>query len=278
MNIYIKFNAQPLSLTKKDIPKYYEEYFGVKLYVDNKPSRVRADKPSAKYYGSKTKTSTKSSNSKSNSSNTKFGSKSMINKKNIFYGGSDVLTPDANKIMHDYLEGTLWVFDYYFNDRTYINTWYYQYERAPLLTQFSMYLENIDLNHFNEIFDGLSKYQVTDFKKYFNPIEQLIYVSPMTPDIVKLLPANYRDFVTSENLNPFFENYFVDIDMLTDRLWNQKISKEVDCHSIIYFNKCLVKAIIKPTSADDQLFLREIRKVEPSETSDRRSKSKEPPY
>ncbi len=54
--------------------------------------------------------------------------------------------------MHDYLEGMLWVFDYYYNDPSYINRWYYEHERAPLLKHFVQFLENIDINYFDNVF------------------------------------------------------------------------------------------------------------------------------
>ncbi|BCS83328.1 putative 5'-3' exonuclease 20 [Cotonvirus japonicus] len=187
------------------------------------------------------------------------------------------LTSEANEIMHDYLEGLLWVFDYYFNDMTYINTWYYRHEKAPLLNHLSMFLENIDHKYFKELLSGLDQYHVK-IKNFFNPVEQLIYVSPMTPDIIKLLPSNYRSYLTSENLDLFLRTYFVDIDEIVERLWDQKISSDVDCHSIPYFNKCLVKTIEKPTSNIDEQFIKAIRKVKPTETSKKRSKSVDPEF
>ena len=222
---HIKFNAQPLSLTKDKIDDFYDEYFGIQLCDKN-----------------------------------------------------NKLTNEANQVMHDYWEGLIWVFNYYFNDTSYINKWYYQHERAPLLKHLLMFLDGISLEYFNSIFNGLDKYQVKDLDEYFNPLEQLIYVSPMVPDIIKLLPTNYQKYILSDNLDPFLKNYFVNIKEITLRLWNETVSKDVDCRGIAFFNKCLIKSISKPTYADDKEFLKAIRKVKPSEISIRRSKNMEPKF
>ena len=221
---YIKFNAQPLQLTRDKINGYYQDYFGA----------------------------------------------------NVLDNGS--LTKEGQQIMHDYIEGILWVFKYYFNDKSYINRWYYVHERAPLIRHLLMFLENIDIAYFKEIYDGLDRYQVKELDHYFNPIEQLIYVSPMTNDVIRLLPSNYRKYITSDNLDPFLRNYFIDINDIVRKLWKEKISSDVDCHSIQFFNKCLVKSIGKPTSADDKQFLKGIRKIKPNAASIRRSKSEIPDF
>lgn len=193
-------------------------------------------------------------------------------------GENGKLTKEANQVMQDYVEGMLWVFNYYFNDISYINWWYYQHERAPLMQDVLKYLDRINLDHFNEIFTNLDSYQVTDIKSYFNPIEQLMYVSPMIPDIIHLLPKNYQVYIKSDNIDPFLKMYFLDIDEITNRLWKEKVSSEVDCHSIIYFNKCLIRSISRPTTTDDKLFLQAIRKVKQTDNSKKRAKSKEPSF
>ena len=231
-NYYIKFNAQPLVLTRDKIKDYYLEYFGVEINTNGTNSNADAN----------------------------------------------AIGKDVQQVMHSYLEGMLWVFNYYFNDKTYINKWYYQYERAPLLKQLLLFLSSITPKYFDQMFQNLETYQVTDLKKYFNPVEQLIYVSPMVPSTIKLLPSNYAQYLESDNLDPFLRNYFVNIKQITSGLWKEKICRNVDCHSIIYFNKCLIKAISKPTEAEDVEFLKAIRKVKPNEVSRRRSKVGDPVF
>lgn len=188
------------------------------------------------------------------------------------------LTSDANQIMHDYLEGLLWVFNYYFNDKAYVNVWNYPHERAPLMRHFYMFLNSITFEYFDKVYEGLSAYYVTDLKTYFNPVEQLIYVSPMTEHVLALLPTNYKKFIKSDNLDPFLKNYFIDIYRITNNLWREKISADVDCRGIPFFNKCLIKSIPKPTIKDDVQFLRAIKKVKPTNVSIKRSKSVQPLY
>lgn len=194
------------------------------------------------------------------------------------FNGNNKLTKEANRIMQDYIEGILWVFNYYFNDVSYINWWHYEHERAPLMTHILMFLDSITLDHFNNILTNLDIYRVTDLKAYFNPIEQLMYVSPMVPDIIKLLPKNYQKYVKSDNLDPFLKTYFLDVNRITNKLWKDKISSDVDCHSIIFFNKCLMKSIPKSTLTDDKLFLSALRKIKSTEVSKERSKSIYPTF
>jgi 5'-3' exonuclease len=222
---YIKFNAQPLKLTKDKIDDYYRTSFGIELFDKNKK-----------------------------------------------------LTKEADQLMHDYLEGMLWVFEYYFNDPSYISEWYYEHERAPLIRHFVLFLDGINTEYFDDVTNGLDKYHVKKLENYFNPIEQLIYVSPMTDDVIKLLPSNYQKYIKSDHLDPFLANYFIDIKEIVNQLWNEKISKDVDCRGIIFFNKCFLKSITKPTRADDKQFLKAIRKVKPTPVSIRRSKNTIPDF
>ena len=70
------------------------------------------------------------------------------------------MTKEATKVMEEYLEGLLWVFNFYYNDRTYINTWCYAHERSPLLTHFIAYLDTIEREEFQRIYQELPKYHV----------------------------------------------------------------------------------------------------------------------
>lgn len=222
---YIKFNAQPLNLSKANIENYYKKYFGVDLFDQNKN-----------------------------------------------------LTQDIYNISYDYIEGILWVFNYYFNDISYVNKWYYVHERAPLLIHVSTFLEKINSSEFMNMYSNLEKYHVDDLSKFFNPLEQLIYVSPITNDFLKLLPLNYKKYMLSDSLDPFLKTFFVNVNTIVDKLWNEKIATDVDCHGIIFLNKCIIEQIYKPTDSEDMQFLRAIRRVPPMEISKKRSKSIEPPY
>lgn len=188
------------------------------------------------------------------------------------------LTPDFAAIMEHYIEGMMWVFSYYFNDRTYLNTWYYRYERAPLLRHILLYLNSVDRTHLTNLYDGLSKYIVTDPSTFFNPVEQFMYVSPMTKEIIKLLPENYRKYIQSGTISPIMQNIFINVQDISKRLWKDPVSMDVDCRSIPFFNKCFVKVLEKPTAGDDREFIKAMRKVKPTADYIQRSKSNLPSY
>ena len=188
------------------------------------------------------------------------------------------LSPETNYVIHEYLEGFIWVFDYYFNDKTYVNTWLYKHERAPLLKHVSTFLDSIDSEYIQDIHNNLNKYQVSDLTKFFNPIEQLIYVSPLTNDMLKLLPANYKEYLESDELDPILRTYFIDIRKIVSKIWPEKTTHDFDCKGIPYFNKCLVAHLTRPDSSTDKLFLKALRKIEPSETSTRRSQNESPKF
>lgn len=248
----VKFNAYPLSLTENKIGDYYKTYFGVDLFESDQNQNQPMNR---------------------NNRNNLYRTRQV--------GSSKQLTKGALNVQKIYIEGMLWVFNYYFNDPTYINHWYYEYERAPLIRHLLMFLEQISMDQFRDIFNNLDKYKVKNLKDYFNPIEQLIYVSPMTDEVLKLLPVNYRKYIrpiTRDGSNTFLANFFVNIGQVTERLWVERISRDVDCRGVLFFNKCLVKSIHKPTASDDKLFLKDIRKVKPTETSIRRSRNSDPAY
>jgi 5'-3' exonuclease len=188
------------------------------------------------------------------------------------------LSKDAKNVMHDYLEGILWVFNSYFNDKTYVNTWCYLHEKSPLLTHFVMYLDGIDHKVFQDTYDQLDKYYVSDLSTYFTPLEQLIYVSPIVENVLKLLPENYRSFIESDNLDPFLKKYFINIEQVVNKLWSEKVSSEIDCKGVGFMTKCIVKSISKLSAKDDKLFLKAIRKVPQTAVSIRRSRNTEPKY
>jgi 5'-3' exonuclease len=184
------------------------------------------------------------------------------------------LNKDACNIMKHYVQGLLWVFNYYFNDDTYANTWYYMYERSPLLKHISMYLNDINETEFNKINKSIDNYKVSDDDIYFNPVEQLIYVSPLTDDVVEMIPKNFRELVLSEK----FKKFTIDIDDLVEKIWNEKVSDEIDCSSIPYFNKCFIKSVAKNNTEFDVKMIKLLRTIEHSKTSIELSKSANPTF
>lgn len=171
------------------------------------------------------------------------------------------LTNKAKKIMDDYLKGILWVLDYYYNDKTYLNTWFYPHEKAPLLGHFHLYINTLTQEKLNIIHDNLKQFRVHKIKDFFNPIEQLIYVSPMTQNVLKMLPRSYRQYFTSNEIDPYLKAFFININVIVNRMWKDKISHDIDCHSIPYLNKCLIFSIPKLSTQNDISFLNAIRNI-----------------
>jgi 5'-3' exonuclease len=171
------------------------------------------------------------------------------------------LTNDGKELCQQYLEGILWVFNYYFNDTNYISTWYYPHERTPLLRHLSLYLDKLSHSEFNELEAGLEAYQVQDLEDYFNPVEQFLYVCPMTKDNIASLPEEFQDAFETDELPSFLRTFYTDVDMMVDTLWGETVSKEIDCRSIPYFNKCSIKGIYRPSASDDKQFLEAVREI-----------------
>lgn len=212
---YVKFNAQPLDLSAKAIPEFYDKYFGAKK-----------------------------------------GSKEMHN------------------VLQSYLEGILWVFNYYFNSKSYISTWYYPYDRSPLIRDISRFVNKVS----DDQIDLLARSLVTRFdadpSKYFNPLEQFVNVSPRTPKVLSVQPEPYQHLEDYD----FFKDYFINIEQLTDALYAAKKSKEIDCRSIPYLNKCLFRSIPRTTRSQDRAFLKAIRKVPKTPEIEKLGRNQVPDY
>jgi 5'-3' exonuclease len=191
------------------------------------------------------------------------------------YDSNKQLSIDAMKVMRHYISGLLWVFNYYFNDPGYINYWYYYYEKAPLIKHISTYLDSLDEDQFNLIFTSLEKYKVTNLRKYFNPLDQLVYVSPL--DIcLTLLPKNYQKYLMKHAHSLL--HILVDIHEIINRLWEQSKSSEIDCHSIMFLNKCIVSSLEKTTRKEDEEYLNLMHKIPQNNISLQRSKNEEPNF
>jgi len=188
------------------------------------------------------------------------------------------LTAEGLELCQQYLEGILWVFNYYFNDASYISTWYYPHERTPLLRHLSLYLDQLDRAGFKVLGSGLEEYQVSELENYFNPVEQFLYVCPMTEDNIASLPEEFQDAFESDELPPFLRTFYTNVDVLVDTLWGEKVSREIDCRSIPYFNKCSIKGIYRPTASDDAQFLEAVREIPQGRNYQLRAASSIPDY
>lgn len=164
---------------------------------------------------------------------------------------------DIENVCADYIEGIQWVFNYYFIDRDYINNWYYRHEKAPLLKNLNEYLGNINLKNFEYISKQLEMYKVDNAIEYFNPLEQLIYVSVYSPDTLKLLPKEYAEFYNSKIGSEFKTNLKEDAKLM----WKEKKCSFLNCKGSAYFTKCINHKIKRMTYEEDEIFKKTIRKI-----------------
>lgn len=157
-----------------------------------------------------------------------------------FFGISDidVKNPEMNKILKDYIEGMMWVFNYYFNikiENNKINNdpdiWFYKYTHAPLLTQIYNYLHNQGSECLHKMQSELDKYKVVE-SSFFKPQEHLMYVSPID---------SYKDIIPKNYKNKKIDA--IDINKITNEIWNNTTSDEIDCRGILFLNKCHVNEI-----------------------------------
>lgn len=186
------------------------------------------------------------------------------------------MTPEEGEVIYEYLEGLVWVFQYYFNSDEYINYWYYQYDKSPLLRDIYQYLlKDEDLE---SIRSGLTKYQVTNLKDYFNPLEQYIYISPMVRKNRKYLPKNYREYIKENQHLLFFQSFFISPREIVEKLWKESVSSVLDCKSIPYLNKCIIDTLRKHTKEEDWEFIQKLRKIGADPKSTSLSLVKKPPF
>ena len=156
--------------------------------------------------------------------------------KHLFYleSLSNIYDPPKNKLEHydfkkitkKYLLGFLWLRDYYLDHNIEYKFFYYKYNTAPRLNQIIEYINHID---------NLSRYK-KDI--YFNPTQQLIYISPiditdiidkklLTPNIIKIIDKYNKKF-----------NKEIDIEIIDGKL---NIFNYLECFGAFYLSKCELK-------------------------------------
>ncbi len=160
------------------------------------------------------------------------------------------------KILQSYIDGLVWVFEYYFNhfdikeNQSNAYTWFYPYTHAPLLTQLSNYLKvkANDKIYLSNISKKVMSYKVP-MKQYFTPLEQLMYVTPKVL-LINLVPDKYKNFVKTNK-------YYPDLVKLLDD------DKIIDCRGAVYLSKCHLKIdnLQSDFYADKEKFLDPIRKI-----------------
>ena len=182
---------------------------------------------------------------------------SIINKKKIdydFYTELYFKKINIKSIVNDYLLGFKWIVDYYINNSI-DEYWYYPYYKSPLLKQIINYYDTINKN----IWKIKPKQIDIDLK----PIEQLLYITPITKENLNIL--NIFN-ITQENKNKlilFINNhpyYWLNLDDIYVGLKNNSLKKHLfDCSTSVFISKCHYHILDFPINIKD--FVNKMRKV-----------------
>lgn len=144
----------------------------------------------------------------------------------------EIKNPQMNSLLKDYIEGLMWVYNYYYNVQDIKtgkpNIWFYKYSHTPLLTQLYHFMKNQPKNYLESVLKSLDKYIVEE-KDFFKPKEHLMYVSPVTLHEY-IIPNEYKNKVDNG----------IDINKIVNTIWENPSSDEIDCRGIMFLNKCHV--------------------------------------
>ena len=169
----------------------------------------------------------------SNENNYKFNMKKYADKmimifKKYQFGSKDVVK--------QYLDGIMWTYYYYNTNDLGMNSWFYDFRKAPLLTDIYRYLkEGYDINK------GLDNYQKTTVSKdYFTPYEQIAFITPME-DINTLPDTVIKIFKESTAFYKYIQNNNPDLYKLARQIINYKKPSPLNCKDEMFFNRCTIK-------------------------------------
>lgn len=173
-----------------------------------------------------------------------------------FFGLNDIQSLEMKPIINNYIAGLIWVFDYYYNiepkKEPTASIWFYQYNNAPLLTQIYNFIKEQPDNYIDQLSKDISKYEVKT-KDFFAEEEHLMYVSPLQ-SYPEIIPSKYKKV---KLIN-------IDINKITNEIFSNKMSDEIDCRGVIFLNKCHVNELhieddIMESYEKDKQFIRKLR-------------------
>jgi 5'-3' exonuclease len=161
-----------------------------------------------------------------------------------------------NNVLSKYVEGLIWVFNYYYNDTDIVNfgdMWYNKYHKAPLLHDIKLYLQSEINANPKFAFDMNSELRINivPINDYFNCLEHLL-ISSSADVLLHLAPPEYHSFIKHSN-------YYPDIEQLVNRVLNNK-TNEIDCRGSMYITKCMLRAA-DFTPISDIEFIKKIRAI-----------------
>jgi 5'-3' exonuclease len=119
---------------------------------------------------------------------------------------------ESNKYVGDYLEGVIWVFNYYFN-RKYDRFWYYRHHVAPLASDILGCMNACDIAAMTE------RLKMNRYEFMLTPPLQLLCVLP--PQSARLLPNEHQDLMRDpqHGLACYYPTGFALCTFMKDFMW-----------------------------------------------------------
>ena len=163
----------------------------------------------------------------------------LQNQKPIFQKKNKLI----NKATRKYIQGFIWLTEYYLNNHQEYKFYYYKYDISPSIQQL-IYNINLIINNkiLNKINTNLEK---TKSNIYFKPDQQLIYITPY--DISNIIDKKYINKYMLKIIIDYNQNYNeqINIDIHNNKI---NIYDYLKCDDAIYLSKCKLHNIkyIKP--------------------------------
>lgn len=148
-----------------------------------------------------------------------------------------------NKASRKYIQGFIWLTEYYLNHNQDYKFFYYKYEVSPSIQQL---IYNINLIINNKILDKIySNLDKTKSDVYFKPEQQLIYITPY--DVSNIIDKKYINKKMQKIITEYNQNYNEQINIsMRNNIVN--IYDYLKCEDAMYISKCKLHNIkhIKP--------------------------------
>jgi len=153
--------------------------------------------------------------------------------------------PLSNKIINrcvlKYLQGFIWMKNYYLNNDLQYKFYFYKYNYVPSFSQIIYNIDKIIRNSkiIEKIMSNLNK-TIIDDKKYFSPVQQLIFITPI----------NCTNIISKKllipKINKIAQNFIIKYGKeYTFIITKSKINifDYLDCSFVSYLSKCKINDI-----------------------------------
>ena len=166
-------------------------------------------------------------------------------------------------ICQQYISGVLWVFEYYFNGDAHPSKYSYPFDSAPMMRDIVSYLGRIDKNEFKSLQNIIVNNVVTKLSTFMNPVEQFLYVCPLTESNYYELPVEYKEFLETTRGKEFIKKYFIDtkaiVQDILDHRMPARLCKTMSCSGVRYINKCHILGVDRLDEDYDKNFMYDLR-------------------